>query len=105
MLLPLSGRPRRELCKVAASIQGTTEDKAELAEAPRLTDKIGIKKEWEGGVGGATGATEVEREMQNRPAGSVKICGEKQVIRGEFMCLSEAGVSITVPPVLLYQQT
>lgn len=31
MSLSLSGRPQRELCKVAASIQGTKEDKAELA--------------------------------------------------------------------------
>lgn len=66
MSLPLSGRPRRELCKVAATIQGTTEDKAELAQAPRLTAKIEIKKKrvregGVGGVGGATGATEAEQ--------------------------------------------
>lgn len=59
MLLSLSGRLQRELYKVAGSIQGTKEDKAELAAVPRLTTKIGIKQR-EKEEGGATGAREAE---------------------------------------------
>lgn len=40
MSLPLSGRPRRELCIVAMSIQENKEDKAELTEAPQLANEI-----------------------------------------------------------------
>lgn len=44
---------------MAGSIQGTKEDKAELAAVPRLTTKIGIKQR-EKEEGGATGARETE---------------------------------------------
>lgn len=79
MLLSLSGRLQRELYKVAGSIQGTKEDKAELAAVPRLTTKIGIKQS-EKEEGGATGA----REMLNRLACSEEIRYEEMIKRGSM---------------------
>lgn len=78
MSLSLSGRPQRELCKVAASIQGTKEDKAELAWG--ANGKIGIKKrEWarESRRGNWSNRGRAREKMLNRPAGPEKNCWER----------------------------